>query len=100
MSFYKTCAAGLAVLISLAFSAPALAHGGGLNSEGCHNQRSNGSYHCHRATSSRAATAQAAGFSFRNCTAARTAGYRNITRGSYGYGAHLDRDNDGIACES
>lgn len=26
----------------------ARSHGGGLNSEGCHNQRSDGSYHCHR----------------------------------------------------
>lgn len=45
-----------------------------------------------------AATAQ--GFSFRNCTEARAAGYSDIPRGSYGYGPHLDRDNDGIACES
>ncbi|HEX8612409.1 MAG TPA: YHYH domain-containing protein [Telluria sp.] len=31
-------------------SAPnALAHGGGLNSEGCHNNRRTGDYHCHRA---------------------------------------------------
>ena len=26
---------------------PALAHGGGLNSEGCHNNRRTGDYHCH-----------------------------------------------------
>ena len=40
------------------------------------------------------------GFSFRNCTEARAAGYSNIRRGAYGYGRHLDRDNDGIACET
>lgn len=40
------------------------------------------------------------GHTFRNCTEARSAGYSNIRRGSYGYGPHLDRDNDGIACES
>jgi len=27
----------------------ALAHGGGLNAEGCHNNRKTGDYHCHRA---------------------------------------------------
>jgi len=26
---------------------PASAHGGGLNSEGCHNNRKTGDYHCH-----------------------------------------------------
>jgi hypothetical protein len=26
-----------------------LAHGGGLNAEGCHNNRKTGDYHCHRA---------------------------------------------------
>lgn len=30
---------------------PALSHGGGLNAEGCHNDRKNGGYHCHRAPS-------------------------------------------------
>lgn len=27
---------------------PGLAHGGGLNSQGCHNETATGSYHCHR----------------------------------------------------
>lgn len=27
----------------------AIAHGGGLNAEGCHNNRKTGDYHCHRA---------------------------------------------------
>ena len=40
------------------------------------------------------------GFTFRTCAEARAAGYSNIPRGSYGYGPRLDRDNDGIACES
>lgn len=30
-------------------AASAFAHGGGLNSEGCHNNRKTGDYHCHRA---------------------------------------------------
>ena len=30
------------------FTLPAFSHGGGLNSEGCHNNRKTGDYHCHR----------------------------------------------------
>ncbi|MDN4520497.1 excalibur calcium-binding domain-containing protein [Mycolicibacterium austroafricanum] len=37
---------------------------------------------------------------FRNCTAARDAGYSNIPSTSEYYGEHLDRDLDGIGCES
>ena len=41
------------LLVLLAFGlmagSEALAHGGGLNSEGCHNNRKTGDYHCHRA---------------------------------------------------
>ena len=35
-------------LIFLSLSSPVFAHGGGLNSEGCHNNRKTGDYHCHR----------------------------------------------------
>ena len=176
----------------------AFAHGGGLNSEGCHNDRKKGTYHCHRssytpktATSysssrdssftnynrgssnsqfsknqiysiqtllkgngysvgavdglfgnntrraiesfqrdnhlvvtglpsdqlvlklrdkSRTFTSSTSSYTrqpqrkssnvyYRNCTAARNAGASNIRRGEAGYGSHLDRDNDGIACE-
>ena len=31
---------------------------------------------------------------------ARAAGYENIKRGEPGYAAKLDRDKDGVACES
>ncbi|UXA18469.1 excalibur calcium-binding domain-containing protein [Mycobacterium sp. SMC-4] len=37
---------------------------------------------------------------FRNCTEAREAGYTNIPSTSEYYGEHLDRDRDGIGCES
>jgi len=40
------------------------------------------------------------GYTFRNCAEARAAGYSDIRHGTYGYGPHLDRDNDGIGCES
>jgi hypothetical protein len=36
---------------------------------------------------------------FSSCAAARAAGRAPLYRGSPGYGPHLDRDNDGIACE-
>ncbi len=40
------------------------------------------------------------GGSFRNCAAARAAGVRTpIHRGEPAYAPHLDRDNDGVACE-
>jgi hypothetical protein len=102
----------LAVL-ALASGAVA-AHGGGLNAEGCHNDRKNGGYHCHRGAASRPPPAQnfapASGFgnalddasggsAYRNCTAARAAGAAPVRRGDPGYGAHLDRDGDGVGCE-
>ena len=38
------------ILLSLGFIAgsEAFAHGGGLNAQGCHNNRKTGDYHCHR----------------------------------------------------
>lgn len=37
----------IALLVSLV-STTANAHGGGLNSQGCHNKTSDGTYHCHK----------------------------------------------------
>ncbi|MFJ3926704.1 excalibur calcium-binding domain-containing protein [Streptomyces sp. NPDC090022] len=37
--------------------------------------------------------------SYRNCAEAKAAGAAPIRRGQPGYGKHLDRDNDGIACD-
>jgi hypothetical protein len=36
---------------------------------------------------------------FRTCKDARAAGYSRMRTGQPGYARHLDRDNDGIACE-
>ncbi|MFJ6634788.1 excalibur calcium-binding domain-containing protein [Streptomyces sp. NPDC091376] len=36
---------------------------------------------------------------YRNCDAARAAGAAPVRRGDPGYGRHLDRDGDGVACE-
>ncbi|PHP20041.1 calcium-binding protein [Sphingobium sp. IP1] len=38
-------------------------------------------------------------WSYRNCADARAAGAAPIHRGQPGYGAHMDGDGDGIACE-
>lgn len=45
----------LALLLALS---EVRAHGGGLNAEGCHNNRKTGDYHCHRAPVAKAASRQ------------------------------------------
>jgi len=98
--------AGYGVFTLLASAA--WAHSGGLNSEGCHNDRKNGGYHCHRAPaaarSGAAANCSSGGSGgssgiYRNCSEARAAGAAPVRRGEPGYGPHLDGDNDGIGCE-
>lgn len=80
------------------------AHPGGLNAEGCHNNRKTGGYHCHRGPSSmpsRAlrAVSSGSGREFANCSQARAAGAAPVREGDPGYGRHLDRDGDGVGCE-
>ncbi|MGX5209657.1 excalibur calcium-binding domain-containing protein [Streptomyces violaceus] len=36
---------------------------------------------------------------YANCSAVRAAGAAPISRGEPGYASHLDRDNDGVACD-
>lgn len=106
-------AVGVVGLMALASatgaSRPAFAHGGGLDASGCHTNRKTGDYHCHRpqaaparpvapASSSRPGPRPAAG-AYPNCAAARAAGAAPVRRGEPGYGLHLDRDGDGVACE-
>lgn len=99
------------------FSLGASAHGGGLNADGCHVNRKTGDYHCHRSPAKSpvaASYASAQGLAplqagsqgstrsagaFANCAAARAAGAAPVRIGEPGYGAHLDRDGDGIGCE-
>lgn len=81
---------------------PTLAHGGGLNAEGCHNDRKNGGYHCHRGSSGPTATKKrgpGGSTFFANCDAARAAGAAPVRQGDPGYRAGLDRDSDGVGCE-
>ena len=90
----------------------AVAHGGGLDADGCHHNRKTGDYHCHRkpaadvpaANVARRAPVGAAAdggatVRYRNCSEARAAGAAPVRRGDPGYGSHLDRDNDGSGCE-
>ncbi|WP_255254764.1 excalibur calcium-binding domain-containing protein [Novosphingobium sp. Chol11] len=90
----------IAALSALSASV-APAHPGGLNAEGCHNNRKTGDYHCHRASATpiRQSSRLAGGGAFPNCTAARAAGAAPVRVGDPGYGRHLDRDGDGIGCE-
>ena len=106
------------VSATLVASSSASAHGGGLNADGCHVNRKTGDYHCHRSPSSTQASfasnspAQQLAPSARrsygdtrktgayaNCAEARAAGAAPVKIGEPGYGAHLDRDGDGIGCE-
>ena len=48
-------------LITALFAGTALAHGGGLDRYGCHNNRKTGDYHCHRGGSERLNTGQSQG---------------------------------------
>lgn len=94
----------IAALLLVWPNAPTLAHGGGLNAEGCHNNRKTGDYHCHRGGTPAVAPvyrarSESRSVSFANCTAARAAGAAPVYRGDPGYAPHLDRDNDGVGCE-
>lgn len=103
----RAFAAAVIVVTSL-LPSMAIAHSGGLNAQGCHNNRKTGDYHCHgggSASSSQPARRQSimsapALSAFANCSEARAAGAAApVRRGDPGYGTHLDRDGDGIACE-
>jgi len=85
------------------------AHGGGLDKHGCHHDRKNGGYHCHRGTPPNGTTrpdtnahtlTNGPGVTpFGNCAQARAAGAAPVRRGDPGYSRRLDRDGDGIGCE-
>ncbi len=101
MRFWIVALLGMATALAGYSGTAAVAHPGGLNSEGCHNNRKTGGYHCHgKATPAppRRPRTEGANY-FRNCDAARAAGKAPIYRGQPGYRPALDRDNDGVACE-
>lgn len=96
------------LLTSIIFfqAAVASAHPGGLNREGCHNNRKTGDYHCHGGAAPAPQREERQSLfgigqvgAFRNCSEARAAGAAPVYRGQPGYGPHLDRDGDGVGCE-
>lgn len=98
------CSIAAMVLIALSaislLASAASAHGGRLAADGCHMDRSTGVRHCHRGPDAGQPQQQRDGTPYYpNCDAARAAGVAPIRRGQPGYGRHLDRDGDGVACE-
>jgi hypothetical protein len=81
-----------------------VAHPGGLNGEGCHNNRKTGDYHCYRSDgASKSAPiinrVPEGPTYFANCAAARESGATPVRAGDPGYSRKLDRDGDGVGCE-
>lgn len=92
----------LAAIALLCAASAAQPHSGGLNAQGCHNNRRTGDYHCHRAPTrapERSQRVRGGAAYFPNCAAARAAGAAPIRAGEPGYRSGLDRDGDGVACE-
>ena len=101
--------------IALFFSSNVSAHGGGLNAEGCPNDRKCVGCHCHRGggvsprsdavSTNRVVPSRIAALRvsrdpsvFVNCAAARAAraaGAAAVRHGEPGYGPQLDSDGDG-----
>lgn len=97
---------GVILFLLCGAAAPMMAksHPGGLNGQGCHNNRKTGDYHCHGGGNgpSRAKAfglVSGAGGPFANCAAARAAGAAPVRAGDPGYSRKLDRDGDGVGCE-
>lgn len=105
IEFIALCLASLlmmsTVMTAFVGPTPAEAHPGRLAADGCHNDRKNGGRHCHGGPSAGQSKEPPSNGSlyYPNCAAARAAGAAPIYRGEPGYGRHLDRDNDGKACE-
>ena len=53
-------------IIIILFSTKAMAHGGGLNKQGCHNNRSTGDYHCHRGINTKKQSSKSGSITFAN----------------------------------
>jgi len=93
------------VWLSLVLVSPAIAHGGGLDANGCHHNRKTGDYHCHGSRAPAAPNPPTVQrllggvVYFATCAAARAAGAAPFRRGDPGYREGLDRDGDGKACE-
>ena len=56
----------LTIIFYFFLSSNAFSHGGGLNKQGCHNNRSAGDYHCHRGSNSQSKPSKSGGISVGN----------------------------------
>lgn len=103
----------LFVLACMGLPGESQGHSGGTDSNGCHTNRKTGDYHCHGGGRSAAPAYQAQSLAparsnaapsssraFANCAEARAANAAPVYAGTPGYGRHLDRDGDGVGCES
>lgn len=88
----------------------ALAHGGGLNAQGCHHNRKTGDYHCHRSSGlkkpSPTTSAKAKSKNKnKSCGSKRYCGQmRSCAEARFYFSQcgvrRLDGDNDGVPCEN
>jgi hypothetical protein len=102
----KTLFAAFTALCLSCIPLPAEAHPGGKDKNGCHTNKKTGERHghpenriCGGKNSSSQLNLGRRPKIYANCAAFRAAGANPIRRGERGYGYHLDRDRDGIACE-
>lgn len=95
------------LILSLVIPIVTFAHSGRTDANGCHTNRKTGDYHCHEPkgikTESRT-TARTSATSDKNCSDFITQSEAQIfyekQGGSFIDPHDLDRDSDGIACES
>lgn len=97
------------LLVVLLLPGAALAHGGGLDANGCHTNHKTGDYHCHRGATAAApprasylvspTNSARSSVQYANCSEARAAGAAPVRAGDPGYSRKLDRDGDGVGCE-
>lgn len=86
-------------------AAGAIAHGGGLNAEGCHTNRKTGDYHCHRSQSRPAPATRSEPRSGGGCGPKRYCNQMSSCAEAMHYLqecglSRLDGDGDGVPCES
>ena len=96
----------LATLLIFVIPIMTLAHGGRTNSEGCHNNSKTGDYHCHGSKAAKAETRNFARTSARYYNCSDFVDWEEAQNTYERAGGplidpyDLDRDGDGVACES
>ncbi len=101
----------IGIIVLAASTTLVFAHGGGLNTDGCHNERRTSGYHCHRpqtrtrpvVTPRPTPRPTAAVRTYQQCDAVPTHHLRFDTQGRVAVQRHLvptqpDNDRDGLAC--